>query len=585
LRNRTIAAPTQKEALAEAQQLLEAKEFEAAEQKLAELTAGEKAPVAAYRLHARVLLQLGRGTEALHIVRNGLSAWPRNRALSIVQIDLLRGTFSPEAAHDELLKAAEADPDNGFFQAAVAENWLLNGNVRKATPYINNAARLESRDAYVTVRRAIVLAMSGARDKAAQYVANTSCAQAELLDIFEQTIRSLIQMKRAEQALAMAQAACALLPGSAEPIIWSAEMLLREKRAGDALDQLDRCTVSAESMTADCAFRFLSAKGKALQALGRREEALASFEQALALKPDDEEVLRELYVVAQKLGLEQKRKFYGRRLSGSGGQGLPATLVEGLAALREQKLSVPQTERTRWAWELADKNQWTETEWLDALAWGQAADRLLRSWWLKAHERSGEIDALIDRPEKSVFDELADAKCVCVTTHMGPLAATVRYIQTVGRPFRGYGVAGPDPVIGDAPPMRIAQSGGGDALRQTIEEINKGTLIGFAAEVPDLEKGIALDFLGRTIKISTMVPRLIWKLGAASVWWQALWRDGRIAIETERLPEPQPDETVELWCSRWADAYLERVARVMRGRPENLNLRGIWSNAEQSSGR
>jgi lauroyl/myristoyl acyltransferase len=128
--------------------------------------------------------------------------------------------------------------------------------------------------------------------------------------------------------------------------------------------------------------------------------------------------------------------------------------------------------------------------------------------------------------------------------------------------------------------MRIAQSEGAGAIRKLIEEINNGTLVGFAAEIPDAKEGLAIDFLGRRITLSTLVPRLMWKQGTPCFWWQALWRGGRIAVEVERLPEPQPEEAMDHWCRRWAHAYLERVARVMRDRPENLNLRGIWANAD-----
>jgi hypothetical protein len=137
------------------------------------------------------------------------------------------------------------------------------------------------------------------------------------------------------------------------------------------------------------------------------------------------------------------------------------------------------------------------------------------------------------------------------------------------------------------PPMRIS-SRGNRALRELVAEIGKGTLIGFAAESRDTDNGIVLDFLGRSIAISTMVPRLIWKLKTRSMWWHALWTDPvegkggeRARIELEMLPDPEPDEPLEPWCRRWLDAYLERVARIMQGDPRNLNLRhGIWRNAE-----
>jgi lauroyl/myristoyl acyltransferase len=128
--------------------------------------------------------------------------------------------------------------------------------------------------------------------------------------------------------------------------------------------------------------------------------------------------------------------------------------------------------------------------------------------------------------------------------------------------------------------MRIAKSGGSQALRQAITEMSKGTLIGLAPETPDAKEALTFEFLGRKIALSALAPRLVWNQGAACIWWHALWRDGRIVIEAERLPDPERDEPELEWCRRWAAAYLERVACVMRGSPENLVLRGIWSNAD-----
>ena len=79
-----------------------------------------------------------------------------------------------------------------------------------------------------------------------------------------------------------------------------------------------------------------------------------------------------------------------------------------------------------------------------------------------------------------------------------------------------------------------------------------------------------------------MVPRLIWKLKTRSMWWHTLWKDDRIALELEMLPDPEDGEPLEPWCRRWIDAYLTHVARIMQSDPRNLTLRhGIWRNLEE----
>jgi hypothetical protein len=52
-------------------------------------------------------------------------------------------------------------------------------------------------------------------------------------------------------------------------------------------------------------------------------------------------------------------------------------------------------------------------------------------------------------------------------------------------------------------------------------------------------------------------------------------------VETERLPAPGADEPLDAWCLRWCTAYLAKMEPVMRGVPENLNLKsGIWANTD-----
>lgn len=127
--------------------------------------------------------------------------------------------------------------------------------------------------------------------------------------------------------------------------------------------------------------------------------------------------------------------------------------------------------------------------------------------------------------------------------------------------------------------MRIAAKGN-SGLKELIREIRNGTLIGFAPDSPATTDALSFDFCGRKISLSTMVPRLIYKENTASFWWQGLWRDGRIVMELIRLPDPEEEEDIEIWCRRWAAAYLSHVERVMRGPPENLNCgAGIWRNA------
>ncbi len=126
---------------------------------------------------------------------------------------------------------------------------------------------------------------------------------------------------------------------------------------------------------------------------------------------------------------------------------------------------------------------------------------------------------------------------------MGPLAASVVYLQRCGRPYRGFGYAGPDPVVDGEPPMRIAARGN-SALRELMVRSAKARSSA-SAESPEKHQPLVLDFLGRRITIATFVPRLIWKLRTCSIWWHALWHDGRAMMQMEWLPDPMEDEPID----------------------------------------
>ena len=120
-------------------------------------------------------------------------------------------------------------------------------------------------------------------------------------------------------------------------------------------------------------------------------------------------------------------------------------------------------------------------------------------------------------------------------------------------------------------------------LRSLFAEIERGTLIGFAAESPDNGgHNLEFDFLGRKITLATFVPRIIHRLKTHSLWWHALWRDGS-GGDAARAParSAKTARTSTTRCERWALAYLAHIERVMRGAPENLNLgHGIWRNVD-----
>jgi len=532
-------------------------------------------------LHARVLQRLGRSGDALDLARGIVALHPKNARAHAFLAQLLVNAGSAREAEAHLSATLAATPKFNALHVQHAQAAFMAGDVKSALQSIDKALELKPDDE-LNLRRAILLAASGDISQAEDIRRSVEDGTTGMLALYHDWIFSLLRNDRRQLAMTLAENACTLAPAQAEPWLWRAELLIADNRDAEALAVLQNCTRANEPMSGDVAFRFARARGRALRLAQDKDAAIAAFEQSLAERGEDTATLRDLYVLNLQTKRDDEMREYGRKLQSAVAKKLPSDLAKQLANLRGRKPPPSIWDaRAEWAWELADKSVWTKDAWLEALYWGQNADELLRDWWLGAFDRAADIAALIDPVSNTPLDELPHgARCCFITTHMGPLAASVVYLQRCGRPYRGFGYAGPDPVVEGEPPMRIAARGN-SALRELMAEIRKGTIIGFSAESPEKHQPLVLDFLGRRITIATFVPRLIWKLRTRSIWWHALWRDGRATMQMEWLPDPAEGEPIDDWCRRWVTAYLARVEQVMRGNPENLNLgHGIWRNVD-----
>lgn len=574
------------EELTRAKAMLKARDWAGAERLLASLARREGEPATTRLLYSRTLQRRGRNEEALTVARAAAKDFPKSARVQAQLANALIKCGRLDEARQSLDGSSEKFPDYAPLHALRAEAALKSGDAEEALVSIKRAEALDPDDPDHKLLRIVALAADDRVGQARKAMREAKADSARLGDYFHSVIAHSSKHGRRDEALALAKAACRLVPDAVLLRVYYADRLLAADRAQEAREVLDDNPVAREAMSDELALRLAKVSARTLHALGEREAAIAGYKAVLALDADDADALRELYVLHQQLGRTDEMRNYGKRLSSAGAKTMPATLAEGLAAIGAAKVGGKISgAKLDWAWEIADKSRWDRDEWLKAVEWGRKADLLLRAWWLNMPERSGEIDALIDRPGPDGALEILpkSARCLIVTTHLGPMAGNVRYMQSCGRPFRGFGFSGPDPVSGEAPPMRIAanRSNPAASLRTLVDEIHKGTAIGFAQDSPDHDASLSLDFLGRTITMSTLVPRLIAKHDTASVWCQALWRGGRIVVETERLPDPQKGEAGDAWCRRWCEAYLARIAPVMRGAPENLTLgQGIWANVE-----
>lgn len=548
---------------------------------LAELISERAASIDTYVLYSRVLFGQDKKKEALEAAKASVAAFSDDwQAAALLARTFLRLRRAP-AAKALLADACRKFADSAPINALHAETLLVLADPDGALVFAEAAIANEADREHAAALKIVIIDALGRHKEAKALLAACPQALGKLPALYRDAIAGLAALRGKEFALALARSACEVVAGDVSLHLGYAGRLLAESRAQEALETLDQVSCPDDASD-DLRARFFKTRARALQILKDRNGAIAAYETVLTVQPEDQDALRALYILHQQIGRTAEMRAYGQRLSKSGARAMPKTLSTGLdqTAVATPAAKIDQA-KVAWAWELADREATSKEDWLARLRWGHNADRLMKAWWLNLPERSAEIDALIDRPISNPLEGLAaGARCVCVTTHMGPMAAGVRFLQTCGRPYRGFGYAGPDPVVGEAPPMRIAAKGN-SGLKELIREIRNGTLIGFAPDSPATTDALSFDFCGRKIYLSTMVPRLIYKENTASFWWHGLWRDGRIVMELIRLPDPEEEEDIEIWCRRWAAAYLSHVERVMRGPPENLNCgAGIWRNAD-----
>jgi hypothetical protein len=237
-----------------------------------------------------------------------------------------------------------------------------------------------------------------------------------------------------------------------------------------------------------------------------------------------------------------------------------------------------------WAWEIADKSIWEETSWRRAAIWGKGARLLIRRWWEAAPPaKVRQIDDILDHRAFGEFRSalLEMGRCFLATAHVGPTQAVFYALQRGNQPARFLGTAIRDRAYGET--IIPILPGPIVTMRNVINELHLGSTIGMLCDAYSERDNLAVEFLGRSISISTYTPKLTLRTGGTSLWFRPLWRNGQITVEFAPLPNPIEKEPLGDWTRRWIDAYLAKLEAAMRGSPENLGLfSGIWSNVNRT---
>jgi tetratricopeptide (TPR) repeat protein len=359
--------------------------------------------------------------------------------------------------------------------------------------------------------------------------------------------------------------------------IWLAWTLIQADRFEEALEVIDDARAPASDDSTWFQLEVIAAT--ALDALAREDDAVAHYNRAALLKPD-EWVLQRLTIYDREHGLWPQCRPRLLELQKICAQRLPPTLEEGLQALW-QRVGKSQSlgPAVDWAWEHADQEKWDREEWLAAVEWGGWAHPLLVDWWRWAPQRADEILALVEPPDLTPIREaIAQGRgCILACAHVGAISVGVEFLQRSGLPFTSVGFAGTERVVERQRERRITITANRVATARGVRNaLIAGDVIAWTVDSP-VGETVTFDLLGRPMRFVAAPPKFVARYASASFWCQSLWRGDRIVFEIERLPDHVAGESDDDWTRRWYGAYLNRLERVVRGDPRNLQcLAGMW---------
>ena len=396
--------------------------------------------------------------------------------------------------------------------------------------------------------------------------------------------RILLDVQKARgswaQGAEVAARGCAAVPTDFG--LWEgwAGCLLAAGRSAEAVE-VTGAGLRLFSANNDERFHLLMHQAEGLQCLNKMDDAIEALSAAVSLQPKHEGAVESLCNLMRTKGRRAQIQPHLVNLRAMHALNLPRSMSDGLAAIWESADNVVFDEAAlSWAWDLADQTAWEKAAWQRDALRGARATLLLKKWYEAAQpQQLRELEDLVDAPDTSaLFTALVDrGSCFLASAHIGPSAAAVQYFARGNTPF--HVVSSPDRGRLDSGILVPVTYNGVATMRRVVKMMSEDTTIAFMADEVQGYDRLATVFLGRQIELPSQFPKLLRKFKAPSFWCCPFWRNGRIEIELEQLPDACEGETNADWSQRWFRAYLAKLEVAMRGRPENLALRGgIWSN-------
>ena len=242
------------------------------------------------------LLELERYEEAEKQFRRALEIKPRYAYAWQNLADLLRRQGQYEAASDMFRKALEINPANALAHAGMGHTLFQLDRYEEAIAGIRRAIAIESD--LLQTHRDLNFALgwslhkTGRFDEAERYLSNVLGKSAQNANDFLQIADIFRVRADYRKAVEAYRDALETEPDNAKAHAGLGDALFRLERYQEAIDSMQRALVLQPDQPSAPALHYLT--GESLQALGRPEQALAHYENALRVNPQFDDAARRL---------------------------------------------------------------------------------------------------------------------------------------------------------------------------------------------------------------------------------------------------------------------------------------------------
>jgi tetratricopeptide (TPR) repeat protein len=320
-----------------------------------------------------------------------------------------------------------------------------------------------------------------------------------------------------------------------------------------------------------------------LKELGRNEEAKNTALQNIAISSNNPIVISENIPILNALGMNtenlENKLSCKNKVSASQISKMGDFLLKSFHGETSPFFPINRT-ILEIAWSFADQSAYVFEDWATKVA--QATDFSILA--CKAFDSNPEaleaFSKIVDFPDLTILNERYQQRkpFLITTSHFG--APWSLWCLMKHFPEMHY-LANYDYPLSNNPFTRNAESNNGDikSLRKMTMLLKDGRSLAAAADflpattnLMPLQKSATGTLFGKKIQLPSILPRLAWRRNIPIYWLQAKAANGRIVYDFEPFPKPRAEDSQEIWCDRWADAFASKLGELVCAPPENISL-------------